>query len=702
MRLSLLAAASVTSGFALAFSQRLSQLPLGTEVIDEALEASLWRLNFSSTAPYLFSSVSSLLQQWGNTFFPNGHSLVPCEIPSYTLFYHGRVDHELPPSPEWLAFDIEMSYGIMGSTRNSHMLSYQTTKPVKALYFDGESAALMGLGQLDTQMLHIFGNISGPPHDGWGLYEEYSRATGLCEWLEAAGLRGSGWGYEGVIRMNAGFEMIWCDFTSQSLRLLSHLNVTAPQLPQQEGDDDKRGLAARNEERALDSSYYSLPPMPTRTDRATDPTDPPRPPNWRGDFDREPFLRSQGWGWFSSATYHYGNSKNSPGRGEVRAKVTNCGVMSYYSPRFANLTHMRAESERELYNLTADGYWKGKGSDGNRTTALTEIRRRRRYHHLEDVTTEEAYFMRNSSERVLRSLLEDNDACSGADWGYMTNEITQNSGIHLKEITQIVSLFSEYSHNYTTIETWMKGLRSQSHSFYVAFLEYPEQYDPSAWKTDSVLYKDTYSRCRYRYTRLMAPIEGLVLSPEEADLRWAIEETYGAICSVLLTMGFQIEANWAEHFNHIDSGETPTPARSKANDLATHFEHLSSTWSDGLQELMAWLGWEDEFTGCSEVCAWDERCYIPMWPLVFWHGGPPRGRRPGGPGRGNGTYPLPHYPPYGYAPYGDGPPRRGGPGRPGGGGPDQRRPRGHTPGYMGDETELWEPACVKAAHITRS
>ena len=72
----------------------------------EEASAGPWRLNYSSTAPYLFSSVSSLLQQWSNTIFPNGHSLVPCDIPAYTLFYHGRLDGEQPPSPEWLAFDM--------------------------------------------------------------------------------------------------------------------------------------------------------------------------------------------------------------------------------------------------------------------------------------------------------------------------------------------------------------------------------------------------------------------------------------------------------------------------------------------------------------------------------------------------------------------------------------------------------------------
>jgi len=42
------------------------------------------------------------------------------------------------------------------------MLTYQTTRRTKCIYFDGESATLFGSGQLDTQMLQIWGNLSGP------------------------------------------------------------------------------------------------------------------------------------------------------------------------------------------------------------------------------------------------------------------------------------------------------------------------------------------------------------------------------------------------------------------------------------------------------------------------------------------------------------------------------------------------------------
>nr|XP_036577999.1 uncharacterized protein CTRU02_12061 [Colletotrichum truncatum]KAF6785129.1 hypothetical protein CTRU02_12061 [Colletotrichum truncatum] len=63
-------------------------------------------LNFSSSAPHLFASAYGLLQQWSNTVFPNGHTMAAVEIPAFTLLYHGRMDEEAAPSPEWLAFDM--------------------------------------------------------------------------------------------------------------------------------------------------------------------------------------------------------------------------------------------------------------------------------------------------------------------------------------------------------------------------------------------------------------------------------------------------------------------------------------------------------------------------------------------------------------------------------------------------------------------
>lgn len=88
-----------------AFASHLQQ-PLLNPETQLTGSKSGWNFNFSSSAPHYFASVYGLLQQWPNTFFPNGHSIAPCEIPAFTKLYHGRTDGEAPPSPEWVAFDM--------------------------------------------------------------------------------------------------------------------------------------------------------------------------------------------------------------------------------------------------------------------------------------------------------------------------------------------------------------------------------------------------------------------------------------------------------------------------------------------------------------------------------------------------------------------------------------------------------------------
>lgn len=739
-------------------SASLSSAPLQNPLLDDdqvheqhevplADQPRPWALNFTSSSPHLFASVSSQLHQWSNTIFPNGHTLAAVEVPAYTLLYHGLIsphNHPTPSpaSPEWLAFDPEMAYGIMGSTRSSFLLTYQSTRPLRALYFDGESAALMGLGQLDTQMLQLFGNVSGPPPvpGGGGIddvvRQEYMRAHGLCGWFEDAGLGGRGWGFEGVVRMNAGFEMIWCDFSSPSLRLVSRLNVTAPLLPEDPEEDedeavgqeevvvpDDTGTSAEevddprpsNPSRThaeSSSSYYPLPPQPTKTDRDSEPSHPAAPPNWRPDLrGREPFLRAQGWGWFDSATWHFGATRSGPGQGESRARVLGgCGLVSWYSPRFANQSLSRAADERARLNLTAEGLWDGpggqQGGGGNRLVALKQLARRRRFHHLGDVGPEEAALMREDSERVLRSLLGPGDInCSGADWVQITSEIVHRTTDHLEMVdVKLVSFPSSEPHNETAVAEWLYDLRAQIHLFMVGYLEYPPTIGRDTWSTGSQLYKETHSRCKYRYTRLLVPEElRAPLSHEEEDIRLAVEDVHGTICSVLLAVGFGVEEAWFESTRGSASGGTPAAAAAAAlGSLADRAEQ----WHRGVEELRAWLGWESQYYACEHMCARDERCYIPMWPLVLWPGGGGGGPGRGGPGGrpGGGRYPHPGHPGRGGGPPPPPPPpdgeRGGGPGGrhpPEDGGEAPPPPR--DPRWMGDDTDLWEPKCVGIDYI---
>ena len=85
-----------------ASGQRSSQRVLSDDIAPNLLQGP--RLNFSSPAPHIFSSVHGLARQGYNTFFSNGFSTAPCEIAAHTPLYHGWLDTEPPRSPEWLAF----------------------------------------------------------------------------------------------------------------------------------------------------------------------------------------------------------------------------------------------------------------------------------------------------------------------------------------------------------------------------------------------------------------------------------------------------------------------------------------------------------------------------------------------------------------------------------------------------------------------
>src|SRR5437588_10166304 len=93
--------------------------------------------------------------------------------------------------------------------------TYQSVTPIGCLYFNGMSAVLMGTGQLDSQMVFLYGNTtrlsqSEPARPGPDLFGELGGAQRLCQWVRNTDLGGLGWGVEGMVRMNAGFAMIWC------------------------------------------------------------------------------------------------------------------------------------------------------------------------------------------------------------------------------------------------------------------------------------------------------------------------------------------------------------------------------------------------------------------------------------------------------------------------------------------------------------
>ncbi|KZP30252.1 hypothetical protein FIBSPDRAFT_850536, partial [Athelia psychrophila] len=115
------------------------------------------------------------------------------------------------------------------------------------------------------------------------------------------------------------------------------------------------------------------------------------------------------------------------------------------------------------------------------------------------------------------------------------------------------------------------------------------------------------------------------LTPQEQRLKAAAEGVSRRICAFAA-------GTFDESLNLLESlaGDADA-AGARAQAL-----HALERWRGGVEELMEWLGWA-MWKRCPELCAWDEVCYIPMWPLSVdkcWGGigGPGCGGRGGGPG----------------------------------------------------------------------
>ncbi|KAI5995278.1 hypothetical protein F5J12DRAFT_922472 [Pisolithus orientalis] len=184
-----------------------------------------WRLDHppsvNSTHHLIFETVGSLLQQWPNTRMRNGHNIVPGTVPTGTLLYHGTWHPELPPGPDWTAFDPEHSTLFCGSWvvdgRCWH-LTLTTTRPLKVVYFDGNSAAKLPFGGLDSQDILTWGDVRPDLS-----IDDLGRIASLCDW-------GREYNVDGFVRMEMSFEIMLCNFTS-GVRVVSFSNIVDPVIP---------------------------------------------------------------------------------------------------------------------------------------------------------------------------------------------------------------------------------------------------------------------------------------------------------------------------------------------------------------------------------------------------------------------------------------------------------------------------------------
>ena len=204
--------------------------------------------------PRIFNTVHDAMRQWGSSVHHNGMSFMLATAPEGALFYHGGGSPKPPAQPDWLAYEIEHAAGfarggpppvrppdgdrqfpiqpyesdsrgtmraqdekigvqVRANTGWFHV--YRATRPLRYLYIDGMSAGKTYMGTLDTQDRLLRGlRESSPeflaPNEAFnapGSTDEQARAADLCKLC-------SGWHLDGVIRMEAGFEVIHCNFSN--------------------------------------------------------------------------------------------------------------------------------------------------------------------------------------------------------------------------------------------------------------------------------------------------------------------------------------------------------------------------------------------------------------------------------------------------------------------------------------------------------
>ncbi|KAL8803840.1 MAG: hypothetical protein Q9200_006058, partial [Gallowayella weberi] len=489
-----------------------------------------------------------------------------------------------------------MAYGVMGSTRNSFLSTYQTTQPVKCLYFDGASGALAESGTMDTQMLFLFGNTTGPPGRNSSadfLWDEYARAQRLCGWLQERGLDAPGQGIEGIVRMSAGFELIWCNFSSPSLRLVSRFNVSVP-------------LLGYNRTASLNDRPEKLSQILLATDPGKGEDLPA--PDWDIDWDHEPFIASQQWDWLTSSSRAY-SSEDLASIREPSIELLDTELVCMYSPEFQQLLTVRVEHDRERLNLTSDGFWNGSFDRDSRRVAMKQLMRRRSRHHVGELTPQEVDKFRADMEHMVnravgRHLHHHNHGSHAIRWSHTCDMIVNSFAKRLMQLQRLLQREYAAERDGEAIHRKRRfaQLRERTHSLLMPFFDYSSE-TGTASGTEPI--QASLRRCKSAYLPWLVPNEAQGPPPGQHFIGEAIEEVLHGICSVLIGVGLAIEEIWLRDFNHGLSVLLRDPEEGLHLQQPSSLEVEMRLWGEKIEELTAWLGWAPHWMQCERLCAWD-------------------------------------------------------------------------------------------------
>ncbi len=355
----------------------------------------------------------------------------------------------------------------------------------------------------------------------------------------------------------------------------------------------------------MQTSYYSLPPAPTRTDKAVDPSNPPSPPNWRAQRDREPFLESQAWGWFDSATWALRVVAQRAGRRRgprPRARLRRAELL-LAAPR---RRPPPGPGARRL-NLTADGPLDGPpastgtarppwpagpppplppprgrhprrgGPDAPQLRARPAVpagpagRRRQRGRRLHG-----------------RRLVPDHGRDRPAD--HQDGQGPWSSCCFRRRRPPTAA---------RCVRGWPPCGPSCTCSWWaISSIRRPA---PAAGRRT----RDCSTRrclCAATGTRASLPrSRASRWFPRRRTSAGPSRETFGTVCEVLLAIGFEVEEAWEDSFGKAPPSRPSPPPRGSSR--VTGLTGRSRAWRARLEELLAWLGWGKRVHRLQNKCA---------------------------------------------------------------------------------------------------
>ncbi|KAL5343378.1 hypothetical protein BJX70DRAFT_385528 [Aspergillus crustosus] len=189
----------------------------------------------SPNANHIFNAIHSSKRQWGSSLNHNGMSFFLATVSEGTRLYHGDWQSDPIQGPEWLAFEPE--HALVFNHRFPHkpprdgsplpppfqqesqqvidqadevqdgfLHTFAAAKDLRLLYVDGMSAGKTTNGTMDSQD-HILFKMDQEGGGGWN--DEHKRAELFCSMAQEK------WDgrLDGLLRMEAGFEIILCDFS---------------------------------------------------------------------------------------------------------------------------------------------------------------------------------------------------------------------------------------------------------------------------------------------------------------------------------------------------------------------------------------------------------------------------------------------------------------------------------------------------------